>query len=230
METLVKPNPRLGYLTLLAIVSTAFIGLYPLIAPVLAQASTKSIDAGKLLRITTATQGYTTFGGTAYFSTYTRPASGLNLFTNFRIGGGQTWSSLGFASDTVATTMTITSTGQYDLTYTTNGAGTQRVYCPFLKEPTTVTGATYTWNPSTSVATLTTAGAAAVALHWTSTVTTSGGVYTMAQTLSQLLPIIAILTLFGAFKYPDERGMLFVVFLIIAFAAIVAGMLAGWGL
>jgi hypothetical protein len=224
-----KPDPRLGYLTLLAIVSTAFIGLYPLIAPVLAQASTKSIDAGKLLRITTATQGYTTFGGTAYFSTYTRPTSGLNLFTEFGIGGVGSYT-LGFASDTVATTMTITSTGQYDLTYTTNGAGTQRVYCPFLKEPTTVTGATYTWNPSTSVATLTTAGAAAVALHWTSTVTTSSGVYTMAQTLSQLLPIIALLALFGAFKYPDERGMLFVTFLIIALAALIAGMLAGWGL
>lgn len=222
-----KPDPRLGYLTLLAIVSTAFIGLYPLIAPVLAQSSMKSIDAGKLLRVTTATQGYTTFGGTAYFSTYTRPASGLNLFTSFRVGGGQTWSSLGFASDTAATTMTVTSTGQYDITYTTNGAGTQRVYPVGLGQPTSVSGASYSWNGATGVATMVTTGAETVVLHWAAT---STSVYSAAQTLSEILPIIALLALFGAYKYPEQRWMLIQTFFVITFMAFIAWFLYSLGI
>lgn len=224
-----KPDPRLGYLTLLAIVSTAFVGLYPLIAPVLAQTSIKSIGAGKLLRVTTATQGYTGFGGTAYFSTYTRTASGLNLFTEFGIGGIGMYT-LGFASDTAATTMTITSATQYDLVYTTSGAGTQRVYCPFLKEPTTVTGATYTWNPSTQIGTFTTTGAETVTLHWSTTLTASGGVQTAAQVASQLLPIIAIVIIFAAYKSPEDRWALMQWFIVVALMAFMANLLASWGL
>ena len=166
---------RRGYL-LLALLSLIAIGaaLSPTIPALTAY---KSIAAGKALQIT-ATQGWTKFGTTAYFTSYSRAATGgINDFFNLKVGGAYAMPRLGFCTDTAAVNMTVTSVAKWEIKYSATGAGSQRIWCPDKGQPDDVNGGLLSgWDSVNQVATITTGWAATVTVTWYAPASTPGTV------------------------------------------------------
>ncbi len=132
-----------------------------------------SVAAGKLLRVDES-QGWTTWSDTLYFTSYSRAGTGwINDFANVKLGvAGYVMPRLGWCSDTAGSNMTLIGLAQYSMTYTTTGAGSQRVWCPDRGEPVSAAGSVgMIWDDANQVATLGTAGAGAVTLTWTAATT-----------------------------------------------------------
>jgi len=160
-----------------------------------------SVAAGKMWQAE-PWQGWSTWGTTIYFTGFSKAATGGILdFSNVKLGvGGYVMPRLGWCSDSTGVNMTLTSLEQYSVTYTTTGAGSQRVWCPDRGEPVGAAGSTsMIWDAVNQVATLTTGGAATVILTWThaSTIVDYTQFYDALRLLSIVPVIIAAIVITG---------------------------------
>jgi hypothetical protein len=194
--------------------------------PAAADGAETTISPLVYFRPDTATQGFYSFGSTFYCLTFTRDTTAkLDRFTSGRFGA-DTWGNIGFASDTPSTNMTVTLIQNYDLEYTTTGAGVQRVYATGIAPPTVTSGGTGVWDGSTSTMTVTTAGASTVHLRWD---VASYNSYESAKVLSSVIPLIAIFTVFALLKNPGEWRVIISVGVAVAILAFFGYLFALWG-
>lgn len=176
----------------------------------LASASALTVGSDKGFRYSTS-QGYVAFGSALTATGISRIANTMFTFSSPSLGGVSTWTSLGFASNLVGVNMTVTSILPNEVTYTTTGAGTQRVYVGSKGEPASVTGATsHSWDAGTSIYTVTTIGASSVKISWVNPppppVGGSGDLFISIGVLMSLMPLFFILAIAAALRKPKEFG------------------------
>jgi len=141
---------------------------------------------------------------------------GLFDFTNFYWNlTSSTWDRFGFGCDTIGQHMNITSMTDLTITIkpsTTNITG--RIWAPDRSQITNISGATYTWDTTNRVVTFLSDGSPSIILTFdTATpyispsaplILTSTHITQSANTLAQLLPIIALVSLIGIAKNPNQ--------------------------
>lgn len=192
--------------------------------------SFKSVEAGKKMQIL-GTQGWSTTSKNLYFTSYSRVATGdINDYANVKLGSmGYVMPRLGWCSDTATSNLTMVDMTVNTVTFTVNGAGTQRVWCPDRGEPADISGDdTHSWDSVNQVITTTTTGADTVTLRWYST--SSAGIFTAAQLLITLFPLIIVYMIFEAIRHPDYRRLLITLAVIAGVLVLLANLIYAWGI
>jgi len=201
--------------------------------PVKSVPTYKAIVAGKLLRIDESVQGFFTFSNTLYFTGYSRALTGgINDFANVKLGSsGYVMPRLGFCSDTLGSTMTLTSLAINTVVYTTNATGTQRIWCPDRGEPTFINGdSSNSWDGVNSVVNINTLGASTVTVSWSAIDPASPAYDGGAGMIIQFMQVVIVLMVVGAIKNPDHRGILIEMAIVSGVITLLMNLMYSWGL